>query len=642
MRLPRPVALLGLAALDVVATRHAWMPPVERVALFVLSLAAFSAVACAAGRWKLPAWLVVVPVILLGWLPLRWLAGVRLALALCAGICVAPRRSLPLAALSLAAVVALLQLSANLRFVAFEQAPLAGALLDGAARAWPTPRQIAAPRSNTRDGAIEALPVSGDAHIILVTIDALRADRLEKMPHLRALASRGWRFTHAYAQVPSTAWSVSSLLAGTPPDGLLASPPTLAERLRAERWRTEAFYPAGLFFDGRTQLERYARERFGFAFADTRTQDAPALTDAVLARLQKLRDEGEPRALFWIHYFDVHEPYVRHPGLTEGDSAAARYDGEAAFVDRELARLVDGLAQLRRPVILCVTADHGEELGEHGGAFHGSSLYEEQLRVPLLILAPGLDPRVITEAVELDDLAPALLALAGAGAPPSLEHDAHAQLGTRRMLVRDRWKLIHDQVLDSDELYDLEADPGEHHNRISDERATLVTVHAALDAWFHLVPPDALERTLSDLGASPIDRAAAARELGDELAFSSRPALRAALADGDPNVRAESALALGQMTDRPALPSLLSLLEVPEYRHRAALALGRMRDARALPALVESLRDVSPERRRLAAHYLGFLGGAGVIAPLEEARADPRVRDEAQLAIAQIRLRAAP
>jgi Sulfatase/HEAT repeats len=650
MRLPRPVALVAFAALDVVATRHAWMPPVERVALFALSLAVFSAVAFAAGP-VLPVLpvlkgrraLVLVPVALLWILPLRWIPGARLALGVCAAICVAPRRSWWLAGASLGGVVALLQLSANLRFVAFEQAPLAGALLDGVARAWPAPRQIAAPRAPRPDASAEPLPVSGDAHVILITIDALRADRLARMPHLRALAARGLSFTRAYAQVPSTAWSISSLLAGAPPDALAASPPTLAERLRAANWRTEAFYPAGLFFDGRGQLERYARQRFGFAFTDTRTLDAPALTDAVLARLAKLREEGEPRALFFIHYFDVHEPYLAHPGLTEGDSAEARYDGEAAFVDRELGRLLLGLQQLRRPVILCLTADHGEELGDHGGAFHGSSLYDEQVRVPLVILAPGLAARIADEPVELSDVAPTLLALAGTGLPPpALEHDAHAQLGTRRMLVRGRWKLIHDQVRDTDELYDLEQDPGEHRNRFSDERASAAVLHAALDAWFHLVPTDTLERTLADRSAPPVDRAAAARELGEELAFSSRPSLRAALSDGDPALHAEAALALGQMTDRAALPALIALLGVPEARHRAALALGRMRDRRALPALVETLRDVSPERRRLAAHYLGFVGDAGTLPPLEAARTDPRVREEAQRALDQIRLRAAP
>ena len=585
MRLPRPVwlALSLLIAVDTVATRRAWLSWGERAALVGVAAATLLAAALALGVTLRPRsrfwWLVAAASLLalLSW-PLRWYPPVRAALALgsLAGLAsllagLAPRRALAALGCSSLAALLLLAVSANLRFVAFTQAPLSGALLDGVRRLAPIPAAAAhAPARSAPDAA--PVPSLGDAHIILVTIDALRADRLgRRTPHLDALAAHSLRFTRAYAAVPSTAFSITALLTGTPPDRLGDGSRTLAETLGARRWFTQAFYPAGLFFDGRSRLERQARTRFGFAWADTRTLDAPALTDAVLARLAQLRSDGEPRAFLWVHYFDVHEPYQAHPGLTDGDSAEARYDGEVAFVDRELGRLLDGIRRLERPVILCVTADHGEELGEHGGAYHGSSLYEEQIRVPLLLAAPGLEPRVIDEPVQLTDVAPALLALAAVpgGAPTLLGGggDAHAQLGTLRMLVRDHWKLIHDSRGDLDELYDLDAIRASSTIGSTPRRAA--PLHAALEQWFALATPDTLERTLKERRRRPArrGRARAGRAAGLFVA----PHAARLLDDADAVVRAESALALAEMTDRAALPApLVALLDEPEWRHRAA------------------------------------------------------------------------
>jgi len=344
-------------------------------------------------------------------------------------------------------------------------------------RLLPSPETTAsAHRAPLADGP-EA-PQLGDAHILLITVDALRADR--PLPH----APAGVRFERAYAQAPSTAFSISSLMTATPPDQAAQAHP-LAEILRARGWSTQAFYPAGLFFDGRRQLEPLARTRFGFAWTDTRTLGAEALTDAVLARVAGL--PGEPRMFLWVHYFDTHEPY-----------RGGRYDDAVAAVDREIGRLLDGLSGLRRPIIVCLTADHGEELGDHGGAYHNSSVYDEQVRVPLIVAAPGLPPRAVADPVELLDVAPMLLSLAGveSARPLPSGHDAHAQVGTRRMLVRGRWKLIHDLRRDYDELYDLQSDPYERHNL--QDKQVIAPLHAELDRWFNLSSPATLMATLAD------------------------------------------------------------------------------------------------------------------------------------------------
>jgi HEAT repeat protein len=229
------------------------------------------------------------------------------------------------------------------------------------------------------------------------------------------------------------------------------------------------------------------------------------------------------------------------------------------------------------------------------------------------------------------------LSLAGVEPPraPPPPHDARSQVDTRRMLVRGRWKLIHDLRRDYDELYDLEADPRERQNLFGQQRQIAAPIHVALDGWFNLSSPAELSATLADVRSPPAERAAAAHELGELEAGAE--ALAAALDDPDANLRAEAALALGAAGDARATPSLLALLELPEWRHRAAVRLGRLRDARAVPALIETLRDV--ELRRHAAHYLGWLGGDEAVAPLMAAADDLRVRTDAYLALGRIATR---
>jgi len=94
------------------------------------------------------------------------------------------------------------------------------------------------------------------------------------------------------------------------------------------------------------------------------------------------------------------------------------YDSEVATADDGIGRITR-LVRARRPgAVVVVTADHGEEFGEHGGLLHGRTLYEEVLRVPLLLRAPGVAPAVVGETVDQCDIAPTLRALAGLPAAP--------------------------------------------------------------------------------------------------------------------------------------------------------------------------------------------------------------------------------
>jgi hypothetical protein len=587
----------------------------------------------------------------------------------------------PLAGLLLFAPLAIaaalcLRVSANVRFVAAEYAPATALLLEGvtrlaphlpladaATRARSTPDRAAdavAPSSAARLSNEAALTPLGDAHLLVVTVDALRADRL--LPRLASLAAHGVRFTRAYAQAPHTAFSVTSLLTGVHPDRLSPEagrpPPTLADQLRARRWETEAFYPAGLFFDGRGALAAYAHSRFGFEWTDTRTVDATALTDAVLARLGELHRRGEPRGFFWVHYFDTHEPYGAPSGTAATDAPLVRYNRAATHVDDELARLVAALGSLTRPTLVVVTADHGEEFGEHGGAYHGTTLYEEQIHVPLAVFTvggPPLGPRTIDVPVELADLAPTLYQLLAVPAPPlegaslvpllvgeepPFARDVHAQVHSKRLLVRGPLKLIHDLRGNVNELYDLDADPKEERNRFDGRPELSGPLLARLEQWFNLSSPAALAHTLTDRAAPTPARIAAAQGLGQLIATQETPSVRSVLEDPDPRVRAEAALALAELGDRAVAPRLAALLDELPYRRRAALALGRLRDARSVPALLEATRDINPTVRRHAHHYLGFLAGQEAVAPIiDGARKDLKARADAYLALGRIAAR---
>ena len=131
-----------------------------------------------------------------------------------------------------------------------------------------------------------------------------------------------------------------------------------------------------------------------------------------------------------MHYYDPHAPYeppaqfaAAATGKAEGggrraDTTGQRYDGEVAYVDAELRRLLDALSSrgLLSNTIIVVAGDHGESLGEHGERTHGMLLYESAVRVPLIVKAPGIKPAVRTDPASLADIAPTILGTRTRGA----------------------------------------------------------------------------------------------------------------------------------------------------------------------------------------------------------------------------------
>ncbi len=549
-------------------------------------------------------------------------------------------------------------------------------------------RAAAARRRRAAQAQGGELPVSEDAHVLLITVDALRADRLGVngytrgiTPELDALARRGVHFKRAYAQAPHSSYSLCSLMTSeylheTLELGQPAPSATLPSILAANGYHGAAFYTQGIFHTAGEQLREYHDTAFGFALHEHQDRPAEEMTDRVLREVDRTLARREPSSLFWVHYFDVHEPYE---ATTLGTSDPDRYDSEIVATDRAIGRLVREVeARLKKPVIVVITADHGEEFHDHGGIYHGSSLYDEQVRVPLILVAPKLTAAPVEAPVEIIDVAPTLLGLLGIEVPQSMRgHDLRAlALGReadrgpifsavihKKMVVRWPHKLIADLRFGLFELYDLERDPRERDNRADHDRERLESLRGEVYAWLDSLAkkdaaaPDARAQALEwgrlgdrravqplaalvlDETAPPASRSEGARLLGKLADPTSIEDLVRATESPQRWVAAESAIALGRMFEPRAAPVLRQLIsaEDPGLRSRAAVSLGRLRDRMAVPSLIDALwMAPNTYEREEAVRWLGRLGDPRALDALINLLPEVHVRHLVVIALGEL------
>ena len=398
---------------------------------------------------------------------------------------------------------------------------------------------------------------AGKPNILLVTIDTLRADRIGRglTPAIDALAARGVRYTSARATAPLTLPSHASILTGTlPPEhgvrvnGVpLAMRPTLARALADAGYRTGAFVGAyvldrrfGLSGGFATYDDRVPRDPSGAARLEAERRGDAVVSSA----LAWLSQPGAQPFFAWVHLYDPHAPYEPPQEFLAraAGSATPGYDGEVAFADAQVGRLVDWLRTSKHDAttLVAVTGDHGEGLGDHGEATHGMLAYDSTLKVPLVVAAPSgvdLPPKggsdrntPVAQVVSLSDLAGTLLQAAGVAVPAGMrpgplgrESEAYAEskypeaAGWHDLaaLAFDRWKVI---LSSNDELYDLQNDPGETRN-LAGEKLTVVdgarrrlTGLRAAKGAAAAVPSDAADRLralgyVSGTSAPPGDNA---------------------------------------------------------------------------------------------------------------------------------------
>jgi arylsulfatase A-like enzyme len=450
-------------------------------------------------------------------------------------------------------------------------------------------------------------------NVLLITVDALRADRIGGdrglTPNLDALAAESAVFSHAYTPTPHTSYALSSMLTGKYLRPVLELPnaPTehvaLPELLRRYGMRTAAFYPPAIFFVDAHRFEALRAGRFGFEYQKEMFASAQARVPQLREYLQSVdAEQGPPREVFaWVHLFEPHEPYEPNPRFARGESAEQRYDGEVAAVDDAIQQLVRVFREHRPGATVVISADHGEEFGDHGGLYHGSTLYEEQVRIPLIWSTPGLVPaRTIAAPVELVDIATTLLAalaiprdarMRGDDLGPLLVHGeggpthAFAEVGDARMVTDGTHKAICESDTNRCQLYDLRADPEERRNLAGEEPDTLARLREELGRFVGSIPR---VEALALAGQQGWPEALARAELGDATAA---PELVPLLGDERPAVRAAAARLLGRLRHAPALGTLVRLrdqdgdVEVRDEAALASLALGDASSADAVRAM---------------------------------------------------------
>jgi len=368
--------------------------------------------------------------------------------------------------------------------------------------------------SETRGGS--GAP-AGAPNLLLVTVDTLRADRVGAYGHAGArtealdrLAREGVLLEDVVVQVPQTRPSHASLFTGRQPyehgirdnfsAPLAASHPTLASLLKERGYATGGFvgaYPvskdSGLDRGFDVYDDPFGGAPGGGVRLEQSARPAGPVVDAALAWLQTT---GERPFFAWVHVFDPHAPYEPPPPFAERFEAAP-YDGEVAYADQQVGRLLEWLDRsgAASRTLVVVTSDHGEGLGEHGEDEHQLFVYDSTLRVPLLFRWPGQLPagKRIGGQYRSVDLLATLLELLGAPAVPtsgvsraavlraggripdnesyaeSLFGQLHFGWAPLRALRGEGFKYVD---APRPELYHLSADAGETHN-LAEERAPL-------------------------------------------------------------------------------------------------------------------------------------------------------------------------
>lgn len=325
------------------------------------------------------------------------------------------------------------------------------------ARLW-----LDAPRSVWLAPRFHAPPEEKTPNVLVFLIDTLRQDHLhcygyarETSPHIDALARDGVRFNGLMPPASWTRPSAASLLYGVHPnrhgaldrvdvrrDGL----PSLAEALARAGYATQAFVTNPHLLPAWNMCTEFDR------LVDVNSMNWRESEDdaiAVTKAIEAIRHLGSRPWFLYVHTMAPHGPYLPPPPYDEkfatpesGDSRPVeilgvtypgrqavidRYDGEIAYADAEFGRIVEALrdAGAYDDTLIVLLSDHGEEFGEHGGWDHGKTLYEEQLRVPLIVKLPGgaHAGAVRGGLVEMVDIAPTLLDLAGL--PPEPRFDGH-------------------------------------------------------------------------------------------------------------------------------------------------------------------------------------------------------------------------
>ncbi len=411
------------------------------------------------------------------------------------------------------------------------------------------------------EGLKQAL-LRSNLNVIVVTVDTCRADHIgcygyekAQTPVIDSLAESGVLFERAFAIQPITLPSHATIFTGAHPashkvldNGLFSLPEeakTMAECFKDNGITTKAVISAFVLH------RQYGLDQGFDSYDDTLTEDksntapydemkASVVSDRAIDFIEQ---NGEDRFFLWLHYFDPHAGYL--PPREFAEKFEHLYDGEIAYVDRELGRIINALEKygLRSNTLIVVTSDHGESLDEHGEHTHGMFLYNATQHVPLIMSLEGkIAPnKRIEEKVSLMDVMPTVHDIAGISVPESVQGKSLTELifsegaeyerdpiimethlpwykhgfSPSHAIISDGYKYIKSP---RPELYNLASDPDELDNIIESQPSLASELSEALKKTRARYAASALKssakiyvtkksrRRLESLGYMPVDR----------------------------------------------------------------------------------------------------------------------------------------
>jgi hypothetical protein len=371
-------------------------------------------------------------------------------------------------------------------------------------------------------------PAARRLNVIYVFIDALRADHLsaygyprKTSPNLDKLAANSSLFENAFTPAPNTFEALPKFTQGNYWDAHLKGWPEIM---------AGSGYEALLFPRRIATLRRHIK---GMKIVqDPNGGTFEASIDSALETLGAI-DKDRPFCAY-LYSTDTHRPYKPHEDFHFGDSIVDLYDGEISYLDFHLGRLFDWLEKTGRldRTMIVIMADHGESLGERGVYKHSSQLYNEQMRVPLIIHLPGAAPRSIGDYVSTVDLSPTILHAVGLDYPQDCagvslvslmrgqpfvhppiygeqttqevspfvrpEQNVDPELKKYMVITQDGFKLIYNRDYYTFELFDLKNDPAEIRNLYDRAPEKAADMKKLLGRFIDVLtisrPPDADER----------------------------------------------------------------------------------------------------------------------------------------------------
>ncbi len=366
-------------------------------------------------------------------------------------------------------------------------------------------------------------------NVIFIFIDTVRADHLSvygyqrnTSPNLAKLAERASVFENAFTPSPSTYQAVPKFMQSSFWD---AHVETWTEVLARNGYNT-------ILFPARRAATLYRRIKDPQMINSARTNNLKESVDSVIDTFKKAPD-GQPLCAY-LYAFEPHMPYRERRDFYFGSSLADLYDGEIAYADHHLGRLFDWLEQSGKinDTMIIIMSDHGESLGERAVYKHNSQLYNEQMRVPMIIHLPGQPARRISDYVSTIDLGSTILNAVGIACPkeytgvsllPLLrgemftrppvygehwqrndspffdpQYNVDPEIKKYMVITQDGYKLIYSANYNTFELFNLKDDPTEQRNLYDRMPEKAAAMKQLLGRFIDVVsvsrPPDADEQ----------------------------------------------------------------------------------------------------------------------------------------------------